>query len=599
MSTTTATASSSLSAAERARKKAEARRNRILAKSADRLDVVSGLTPAGTWSKLTRDKKDDDVVVVVEALPTPREVAVVVHPVVGEVEECGAADAIPPSSSDSPPAAESDDGGGRGARRMAAMRRRRYQSKGNVVKQLPAGDEDGANIGDGVMGGGEMAEVSVAPALVDQKEKRLQEIACDGRPASVAELATMGVTASMVRRGVVVEVDVDGIGGATTRGGSRKAWYAFILPPMKVVPRLVTLLLLLFAGLDLGTQPHRGRVVGDAVLSDGVGSGIAFGGGLIRQVKPSLTRPWECGLGGKVAYMAGIMPSFPPTALPTSFPEDLTATEECIAGGEYDITTTGVKECAPHPPSTGSADESKDKGKVEKRSIFAVDDEFDSHRTGRPKGVDREFDDDEDDYHRGGVPPGVVDPVFRVDLDSLLRNANLPVPIDYAAKVAINFHRLWVRYLWTLPTSLLRYLFALPMKSLGGWLANPPWMLGVALLVRFVTQVLVGNGKSPFSLNSKTDDSDGGGKSGNGNLGNNMDVLGKAVDFVKNYATSSFPRTSLVLGTLMKVMKVDMYVLLCGMLIGLAITPVEDDRSNGAVGIIVESAARVLGDGEL
>jgi hypothetical protein len=67
----------------------------------------------------------------------------------------------------------------------------------------------------------------------------------------------------------------------------------------------------------------------------------------------------------------------------------------------------------------------------------------------------------------------------------------------------------------------------------------------------------------------------------------------------KNYAASTFPRTSLVLGTLMKVMKVDMYVLLCGMLIGLVIAPVEDDGSTGIVGSIIESAGRVLGDGEL
>jgi hypothetical protein len=673
MSTTTATSSSSLSTAERARKKAEARRSRILAKSADRLDVVCGLTPtAGVASRGVKKDDDDRRDDAVELPRTPRDEVefdepssvVVVPPVavVAAVEECGAAEAVDTSAD--------DGGGGRGARRMAAMRRRRYLSKGNVGK--PGGDDQDEATG------GKTAVVSPEPALVseevdapivaalpvaskeeedgvaerggsendsapttttttvdastsvvkksinkeeeeeveqqkkymgvarmrrkllkDQKEKRLQEIASDGRAASAAEMATMGVTASMVRKGVVVEVD--GIGVTTTKGGmmSRKAWYAFIVPPMKVVPRLVTLLLLFFAGLDLGTQPHRGGrvVVGDAIIpSDGAGSGNAFGGGLIRHVKPSLTRPWECGVGGKIAYMTGMMPPpSPPTALPTSYQGDPAATRECDAGGgEYGVTTTGGEACAPPPPSVRSSDETKDEGKVEKRSIFAMDDEFDLYRTTRPKGVDREFDDDDDDYH-GAVPPGVVDPVFRVDLDSLLRNANLPGPIDYAAKFAINFHRMWVRYLWTIPTSFLRYLFALPMKALGGWLANPPWMLGVALLVRFVTQVLVGNGKSPFSLDSKKDDSESGGKGGSGGL----DVLGKAVDFAKNYAASTFPRTSLVLGTLMKVMKVDMYVLLCGMLIGLVITPVEDDGSTGIVGSIIESEGRVLGDGEL
>ena len=55
--------------------------------------------------------------------------------------------------------------------------------------------------------------------LKDQKEKRLREIASDVRAASAAEMATMGVTASMVRKGVVVEVD--GIGATTSRGGCR------------------------------------------------------------------------------------------------------------------------------------------------------------------------------------------------------------------------------------------------------------------------------------------------------------------------------------------------------------------------------------------
>ena len=307
-----------------------------------------------------------------------------------------------------------------------------------------------------------------------------------------------------------------------------------------------------------------------------------FGGGLIRHIEPSLTRPWEYGVGGKVAYMAGMMPSSPPTALPTSFPDP--AAMECIAAGEYGATTTA-----------GICVVSKGANK----SPHSMDGEFDSHRT-RPKGVDREFDDDDDDQW-GTASPSVVDPLFRVDLDALLRNAHLPVPIDYAAKFAIKFHRTWVHYLWTLPASLVGYLLGLPRRALGGWIANPPWMLGVALLVRFVTRVLVGDGKSSSSLGSGKDIPDGGGSGGGGGgLGNNMDVLGKVADAAKNYAASTFPRTSLVLGTLMKIMKVDMYVLLCGMLIGLAIIPIEDDHPTWSGGGIIDAVGRpVLGDGEL
>ena len=69
-----------------------------------------------------------------------------------------------------------------------------------------------------------------------------------------------------------------------------------------------------------------------------------------------------------------------------------------------------------------------------------------------------------------------------------------------------------------------------------------------------------------------------------------MDMLGKAMDFAKNYAACTFPRTSLVLGTLMKVMKMDMYV----------ITPIEDDHFFDAQCRWHHRAVRpFLGDGEL
>jgi hypothetical protein len=674
----TPTAASPLSAADRARKKAEARRSRILAKSADRLDVVNGLTPGASIREKKHDAPpgapvDDNDIDAVDA-STPREIvvdllssAVVVSPVVASaaaMAECAEAEAAS-SSPESPSAAvavavaEAEaEAEARGARRMAAMRRRRYQSKG-VGRPV---EEDGASGGGDGAGGGETAAASLEPALMadadapttappvskveeeveeegsrpsaandgpenasaptmadertkeeeeeaeefeqkkymgvarmrrmrlkEQKERRLQEIANDGRTASAAEMATMGVTASMVRRGLVVEVD-GASASASAGGGARKGWLGLVLPPAKLLPRLVTLLLLLFAGLDLGM--HRP-------------------GRLVRRVEPSLTRPWEHGAGGKVARMAGMMmPSSSPTALPASYPGDVAAAGECVAGEYGSAAKAGGVVCAPTPPGDESRGakrnplesllgrKDKSKGKVEERRVFAEDDEFGSSYRARPKGVDSEFEDDDP----GAAPPGVVDAIFRVDLDALLRNANLPAPIEYAAKFAIKFHRAWVRCLWTLPTSLVRRLFALPRKALGGWVANPPWMLGVALLVRFATHVLVGNGKSPFSLDSGKGGSDGGGGSGGGigGLGGNMDILGKVADYAKNYAASTFPRTALVLGTLMKVMKVDMYVLLCGMLIGLAITPIEEDHSTGIGGSVVEAAGRlVLGDGEL
>ena len=151
----TPTAASPLSAADRARKKAEARRSRILAKSAVRLDVVSGLIPGAS---IREEKKHDDAPpgapvddndVDAADASTPREI-VVVSPVVASaaamaMAECGEAEAAS-SSPESPSAAVAEaEAEARGARRMAAMRRRRYQSKG-VGRPV---EEDGASGGGG------------------------------------------------------------------------------------------------------------------------------------------------------------------------------------------------------------------------------------------------------------------------------------------------------------------------------------------------------------------------------------------------------------------------------------------------------------------
>jgi len=166
----TPTAASPLSAADRARKKAEARRSRILAKSADRLDVVSGLIPGAS---IREEKKHDDAPpgapvddndVDAADASTPREIvvdllssAVVVSPVVASaaaMAECGEAEAEAEAASSSPEspsaiAVAEAEAEARGARRMAAMRRRRYQSKG-VGRPV---EEDGASGGGGGAGG--------------------------------------------------------------------------------------------------------------------------------------------------------------------------------------------------------------------------------------------------------------------------------------------------------------------------------------------------------------------------------------------------------------------------------------------------------------
>ena len=460
--------------------------------------------------------------------------------------------------------------------------------------------------------------------LKEQKAQRLKDIAdaevmgspnykrsgADMERELAVEMATMDVTASMVRKG---GGDTRGSLNDVSLGGRtlRNKWWSGLIPPMKLVPRMVTLLLLFVAGLDLGSQPHRSAsslssLGGDLVARDLV-AGVGIAG--IGHVESSLTKPWEYGMGGKAAYLVGLAPSSPPTSLPTSFDGDATF---CTFNDEMD------GECVPPPLSIKSkGDKNKKQGSSGSKDVksgkqqnnahvklMEMEDEFDSSRT-RPKGVgthDDEFSDDPGNVLKSNN----IDPLFQVDLDALLENAELPFPINYAAKIAIGFHRTWVYYLWTLPTSLVKKVWSLPKNLLSGWIANPPWVLLITLFIRFATRLLVGNGNA-FSLDDggKKKDSSASGASDkdSGGGGNNLDILGKGMDFAKNYMKSKFPKMTLFMGTMMQVMKVEMYIMFCGVLMGLVVPLARDDylawKASGVVGGEEDGGGIVLGNGEL
>lgn len=443
--------------------------------------------------------------------------------------------------------------------------------------------------------------------LKEKKAQRLKDIADadimtsdDTSPVLerelAAEMAAMDMTATMVRSGgMVVDESKSSLSRMLNMKKSlKKRWFAALVPPMKLVPRLVTLFLLFFAGLDLGMQPHSGGSRSVVTDAGSVASGDVSGvGGLIQQVEPALTKPWEYGMGGKAAFMMGMAPTSPPTSLPTSFND-----AGMVCGAAYGDGS--MKECLAATGETKSDTKvKKNKGGKKKSSIKVqlMEDELDSSRT-LPRGVSH------DDEFADAGPTTVgksnnIDPLFQVDLDALLQKADLPFPIDLAAKCAIGFHRAWVYYLWTLPTSLMKTMVYAPKNLLSGLAYNPPWILGVALLIRFVVKVLVGNSKS-FSLDQENENSNGG--SGNGAGDKHLDVLGKVVETAKNYATSMFPKTMLVMGTLLHVMKVDMYILLCGFLVGLVMPSVKEDflAWSGDISWGGGGTSRpVLGDGEL
>ena len=80
-----------------------------------------------------------------------------------------------------------------------------------------------------------------------------------------------------------------------------------------------------------------------------------FGGShLIHRIETSLTRPWEYGMGGRVAYMTGRATLAPPSAMPTYFDIDPTLK---VAEMEEGCIVRGVAgECMPSSPIDGIDD---------------------------------------------------------------------------------------------------------------------------------------------------------------------------------------------------------------------------------------------------
>ena len=393
--------------------------------------------------------------------------------------------------------------------------------------------------------------------LKQQKAQRLQSITDSEAMQSdaqmerelVAEVAAMGVTAKMVREGVDV-CDTSIIGGSITGGNikkRKKSWLALLLPPIHTFSRIITTVVLFGTGLRLGMETHTVGVVGGESSIPTAGSS----GGMIHHVESTLTKPWEYGMGGKMAYMVGTMPTAPPTALPTRFHDDTS----CLSNHNEDKS-----ECA---ATETKSKQSKKKDKEDhKINMIDMEDEFDTGRV-RPRGVTSEFEE--------SIPKVTnIDPVFRADLDELLSQSALPFPIDRAAKFAIGFHRMWVYYLWTMPK-----------KLLDGWIRYPPVVLIFTLLIRAGNKVLLGGGKKLDEDGAK-DNNKGG-----------FDVMKKVMDSAKSYIEGSFPWLVFILGTLYDVVKVDMYVVFCGLLVGL-VTPL-----NGLGWSLGFGEGHVLGDGEL
>jgi hypothetical protein len=140
-----------------------------------------------------------------------------------------------------------------------------------------------------------------------------------------------------------------------------------------------------------------------------------------------------------------------------------------------------------------------------------------------------------------------IDPLFGVDLDSLTKGDDL---FHMIARFAVGVHRMNLRLFYYLPISIFKSILAIPSRLL----ATPPILCLISLALRQGSRVLLGAG---------IPDADQGGKS--------KDVLEMVKNGVLNFISGSFP-TAAALYDMFTHLRSDMYVILCGVFVGLALT---------------------------
>lgn len=169
-----------------------------------------------------------------------------------------------------------------------------------------------------------------------------------------------------------------------------------------------------------------------------------------------------------------------------------------------------------------------------------------------------------DDEETKGKPMGAtesgkeenIDPLFGVDLDELTSGSGV---IFSLARIAVSVHRMFL-YVFFSVISFIKGIFTTVFTIPIRLMTNPPVMFLSAIIIRYVGKHTLG-GKLP-----EFDDT-GENAAKNDEVG--KDVLAMGTNYVKNFFKSTFPNLVLVY-TLFKDAKSDMYVILSGLFLGLA-----------------------------
>lgn len=144
-----------------------------------------------------------------------------------------------------------------------------------------------------------------------------------------------------------------------------------------------------------------------------------------------------------------------------------------------------------------------------------------------------------------------IDPLFGVDLDELTKG---PGVMNQLARGAVAAHRTVLWFAYYFPRSILQSLFSLPAALLH----SPPVLCVLALILRH----LVGKGILGAGIPDRANVDE---------KASTIDVLAMAKNFVSNFLASNFPM-AVSLYEAFTHLRSDMYVLLCGVFVGLVLT---------------------------
>eukprot|EP00559_Dactyliosolen_fragilissimus_P007988 CAMPEP_0184870196 /NCGR_PEP_ID=MMETSP0580-20130426/36818_1 /TAXON_ID=1118495 /ORGANISM="Dactyliosolen fragilissimus" /LENGTH=578 /DNA_ID=CAMNT_0027372169 /DNA_START=9 /DNA_END=1745 /DNA_ORIENTATION=- len=202
------------------------------------------------------------------------------------------------------------------------------------------------------------------------------------------------------------------------------------------------------------------------------------------------------------------------------------------------------------------------------QSLGQDEDEFQTITKKSPRGASHPKYNDETQQN--------IDPIFRVDLDYLTSGPGFLMAVT---RLAVKFHRFLTYIFLTIPMNTFKTTISLPQKVL----ANPPILFLCALIFRYLGKHVLGgsipdldevvNAHSAGSDNatsSKPDGDNTGGVKKRGGSSGIPDVLDLGKNLVKNYFTSTFP-TLVFIYSLWKDARSDMYIILCGLFVGLVV----------------------------